>query len=120
MVEGDVDMELAEPNSFVSVAHGAETLSVSLAPGSLRWPAAEMIGTHLLTLADETNRKYLALDFANIDFLAGTGLGQLVCLNTKVKTDGRQLVICNVNPQILEVLAVTGLTRVFDIDSVTD
>ncbi len=52
---------------------------------SFHWPVSEKIGPYLHRLVDLTECEQLNLDFTDVKFLAGIGLGQLVALHRKLK-----------------------------------
>jgi anti-anti-sigma factor len=92
---------------------------VRLEVPSLSWPNADCLGKQLLSLADSPDSKSLLLDFSNVEFVTGAGLGKLVSLHTRVRANGRRLAFFNVSPHVLEVFGVTGLMRVFDVRGCT-
>jgi len=57
----------------------------------------------------------LILDFGNVRFIQGLELGTLVILHARMKAAGGRLTIINVQPQIYEVFALTGLNQLIDI-----
>jgi anti-anti-sigma factor len=84
---------------------------------NLSWPNVDGLGNQLLSLADLPDSKNLFLDFRNIEFVTGAGLGKLVALYTKVRASGRRLAFLNVGAHVREVFGVTGLMKVFDVRS---
>jgi anti-anti-sigma factor len=81
----------------------------------LRWPMADRVGDHLLTVADAPDTNNVVLDFGDVEFVTGSGLGKLVALHLKIKAKGGRLAFQNVRPFVREVFAVTGLSRLFDV-----
>lgn len=57
----------------------------------------------------------IVLDFSRVQTLSGATLGKLVRLHNALKNLGHKLVLGNVTDEVLEILQVTGLTRVFTI-----
>jgi len=57
----------------------------------------------------------LILDFGNVRFIQGLELGTLVILHARMKAAGGRLTIINVQPQIYEVFALTGLNQLIEI-----
>jgi anti-anti-sigma factor len=88
---------------------------VRLDVSNLSWPNADSVGKQLFSLADRADSTNLFLDFKNIEFVTGAGLGKLVALYTRVKANGRRLAFFNVAPHVREVFGVTGLMKLFDI-----
>jgi anti-anti-sigma factor len=58
---------------------------------------------------------HLILDFENVRFIQGLELGTLVILHARMKAAGGRLTIINVQPQIYEVFALTGLNQLIEI-----
>jgi anti-sigma B factor antagonist len=56
------------------------------------------------------------LDFANVKFLSSAALGKMVTLAKKAKSLSVRLVLCNIDPMIQEVLAITNLKKLFEIE----
>jgi anti-anti-sigma factor len=69
----------------------------------------------LLSLLGQTDRKVLALDFANVNFVSSIGLAVLLRLRKQLAANGRRLAVLNVRPEVYEVFSVTKLTTVFDV-----
>ncbi len=57
----------------------------------------------------------VAVDMREVTFLASAGIGALVTVNRKAKDGGGAAVLCNVDDQILDVLKLTRLDRLFTI-----
>ena len=74
---------------------------------------AESIAEQLFGLVDERRRKKLLLNLHNVEYLSSTALGKLVALRKKLQTAGGRLVLCGLDPQVYEVLAITSLDRQF-------
>ncbi len=73
------------------------------------------IGEDLFSLIDELGRKKVLLNFSNVEYLSSAALGKFITLNKKVQQAGGKLVMCNINPDILEVFEITRLDRLFNI-----
>src|ERR671922_473412 len=69
----------------------------------------QVIGEQLFSLVDESGRKKLLLNFANVEHLSSAALGKLITLNKKLQQAGGRLVLCNIRPEILEVFQITQL-----------
>ena len=69
------------------------------------------IGEQLFNLVDELGPKQILLNFANVASLSSAALGLIVTLNKKVKASGGHLALCNLAPQIAELLAIAKLVR---------
>ncbi len=56
------------------------------------------------------------LDFAAVQFMASSALGQLVKLQKQAKEYKVKLKLCSISPDILEVFKITKLNKVFEIE----
>jgi len=62
----------------------------------------------------------IVIDFAAVERISSSVLGNLVALRKKVRNNLGRLVLCNIGPSLKEVLKVTGLRILFDVvDDVT-
>jgi len=62
-------------------------------------------------------RGHVILDFTSLDFISSTGLGIVICLHKRLQTEGGELVLRNMNPDILEVFQITKLHTFLKIES---
>src|SRR4030081_2974483 len=75
----------------------------------------QVIGEQLFSLVDELGRRKILLNFGNVEYLSSAALGKLITLNKKLQGVGGKLVLCNIDPQIYEVLEITKLNKLFNI-----
>ena len=73
------------------------------------------LGRELARLVEVENRGKLLLNFSAVEFLSSAALGKLITLDKKVKAAGGALKLCQIQPEIYEVFAITKLNRLFDI-----
>jgi anti-sigma B factor antagonist len=73
------------------------------------------IGGQVNALIDEAGKPRLLLDFANVDHLSSAALGMLINANNRIREKNGELRLCNIEKQILEVLAITKLDKLFKI-----
>jgi anti-sigma B factor antagonist len=73
------------------------------------------LGAELFRLVEHDNRKQILLNFDNVEFLSSAALGKLITLDRKAKAARGRLKMSNIRPEILEVLQITKLNKVFDI-----
>lgn len=73
------------------------------------------MGEELFALIEKEDRKRLALNFENVEFLSSAALNKLIILDKKAKATGGKLKFCNLRPEIYEVFVITRLTQLFDI-----
>ncbi len=59
--------------------------------------------------------KYFLMDLSKLKHINSTGLGIFITLYTKVRGKGGEMVICNPNVTISNLLAITKLNSVFNI-----
>lgn len=68
----------------------------------------------------EHHEANLALDFRKVDFFGVGALGKLIFADKRLKQRGRKsLRIKGMKPETAEVIYITGLNRIFDIDEET-
>jgi anti-sigma B factor antagonist len=67
----------------------------------------------IYALVEDLDRRYLLLDFAQVDYLSSLALGKLVMLNRKVQAAVGRLALCSLNEDIREVFAITHLINLF-------
>jgi anti-sigma B factor antagonist len=73
----------------------------------------QIIGDQLSSLVDEMGRRKLLLNFGNVQDISSLALGMLVTLNKKIRAAGGKLVLCRMDPQIRELMALTQLDALF-------
>jgi anti-sigma B factor antagonist len=62
----------------------------------------------------------LVVDLEGVEFMDSTGLGVLVACLKRAKEHGGDLSLVCTGPQILRVLSITGLDRVFEVRASLD
>lgn len=77
---------------------------------------AQEVGLELYTLVEGKNGKNLLVSLSSVDFLSSAALGKLVTLDKKIRARGGVLKLSNVCPKLSQILAVTRLDRLFDIE----
>jgi anti-sigma B factor antagonist len=78
----------------------------------------QKIGEDLFSLVDDEGARKLLLNFGNVEFLSSAALGKLITLNKKLmalRSEGGQLILCNIDPQIHVVFEITKLDKFFNI-----
>ena len=78
-------------------------------------PGIQEIGRELFNLVDYDNRKKVLLDLSEVSFMSSAALGKLVTLYKKSHSNGSDLKLCGIRPEVVDVFAVTRLDRLFDI-----
>jgi len=69
----------------------------------------------LNTAADREDCHHLVLDFAGVAYISSTMLQELVLLRKKTLSKCGELTLAHVDSQVREVLNVTGLHQIFNI-----
>jgi len=67
-------------------------------------------------LAEKGNKK-IVLNLGTVEYVDSSGIGELVKTHTTVRNQGGQLRLVNLNKRINDLLQMTRLSAVFDIDS---
>jgi anti-sigma B factor antagonist len=62
-------------------------------------------------------KKKIVLNMSNVTFIDSAGLGTLVASHTSAKTQGASLRLCHLGSKFKEVLQITKLVTVFDVDN---
>jgi anti-anti-sigma factor len=76
----------------------------------------QQIGKELMDMATSASQsKKMLLNFQGVQFMSSAMIGKLVLLNKKCKTDGVNLKLCQISPNVLEVFKITRLNKVFEI-----
>lgn len=57
--------------------------------------------------------KHILLDFAQVTFMNSSGLGALVAILKKVRSNGADLYICSLNQQVKMIFSLTKMDSVF-------
>lgn len=73
------------------------------------------LGRELSSLVEVDKRGKLLLNFSAVEFLSSAALGKLITLDKKVKAATGVLKLCQIQPEIYEVFAITKLNRLFEI-----
>ena len=68
----------------------------------------------LYDLVENEGHRRLLLDFSNVHFLSSNALGILVSFKKKVDAAGGRLRLCGLAPDLLELLRLTNMDRIFE------
>jgi anti-sigma B factor antagonist len=63
----------------------------------------------------QTGKKWIVLNLSEVDYVDTSGVGELVRIHATLRKQGGQLKLVNVNTMLMEILRMTCLHRVFDI-----
>lgn len=84
------------------------------ARGAATIDQADTLRDHLLALAGALDGR-LVLDLTALEFINSVGLGALVTAHLRCQRLGGWLRIANPSPEIRHLLAITNLTKLFDV-----
>jgi anti-sigma B factor antagonist len=77
-------------------------------------PNIQKIGEELFSLVDVLGRRNILIDFSKISYLSSAAIGKLLTLNKKVQAAGGKLVLCNMAPNVHEILVIARV-RALDV-----
>lgn len=67
-------------------------------------------------LVEGSDQKHLRLDLVDVRFVSSAALGALIALQRKLRAVGGRLSLCNLNPEMREVIRATKLDSVLDLE----
>jgi anti-sigma B factor antagonist len=100
----------------VEERQGIPVLGVS---GEIDVYTAPRLRERLLELAQQGTTR-VVVDLSEVSFVDSTGLGVLVSGLKRFREGGGDLLLVVVQPQIMKVLEITGLTTVFSVHTSVD
>ena len=77
--------------------------------------AIDLIGDELYGVADRPDCCKLLLNFAGVAYLSSLMLGKLLMLKKKVESQGGNLKLCDVGPEVQEIFKTTNLDQLLDV-----
>lgn len=75
---------------------------------------AQILETDLRKVAPERQWR-MVIDMSDVTLLASMGLGMLVTMHREASANGGKVAICNIRPEIMQLLKLTHLERVLRI-----
>ena len=87
--------------------------------GKIDAATTPLIQTRLLALVHE-GKKYIALNFESVTFLASSGLRMLLVVNKEIKSLEGKLVLCDLAETMRDTLEVAGFLPFFVVTATTD
>jgi anti-anti-sigma factor len=70
-----------------------------------------VIGEQLLHLANDPARRHLVLNLESVERLSTSMVGTFIALHNKLASAGGQLVLCGIDRELYEMLAICRLTH---------
>ena len=101
----NIDSKLNNENGFWDVSLQGE-LDVS---------TADKLKEHLHNLADE-NILDMKINLENLDYIDSTGLGAMIGVLKKLKTDNKEIYIINPKSNVKKIFTITGLDKIFKVE----
>jgi anti-sigma B factor antagonist len=77
---------------------------------------SDALRARVKSLMVEGKRK-IVLDMKQVEYIDSAGLGMLVAVHLRMKTDGASMCLCNLGTKFQEVLKITKLATVFHVCS---
>ena len=99
------DFTIAEHPNYVIISLEGELIEKNQA-GNLLMKVEEMI---------ENGKSKIIINLANLKYMNSSGLNSMIQLLTKARKDGGEVVICNMNKKINELLLITKLNTLFKV-----
>jgi len=87
--------------------------------GSANMVSANHLQDQLLALVEGRPQR-LVLDLSGLDFISSVGLGGIIAAHLRCRYHSGSIVLAAPTPEILELLKVTNLTRLFPIHDSVD
>ena len=101
----NIDSKLNNENGFWDVSLQGE-LDVS---------TADKVKAHLHNLADEKILD-MKINLENLDYIDSTGLGAMIGVLKKLKTDNKEIYIINPKSNVKKIFTITGLDKIFKVE----
>jgi anti-anti-sigma factor len=74
----------------------------------------DVLGRELFSLVDQFECGKIVLDLAGVAYITSSVLGKIISLHRKQSRSGGRLVLCNIEPGLLETLQTSRLLSYFD------
>lgn len=97
----------------VTRERNGEILIVSAA-GQINSANAAELETCLLEWVQEGEHKWV-LDMAGVEYISSAGLRVVLLLAKRLKQNGGHLVLCSLQPHVLEVFDISGFLSILDV-----
>lgn len=105
---------LVSESSFVSTAPIGKGMIARVLVPKITEREAEIVSREVAAAAMGANWR-VALDMSQVSFLASAGIGTLVNLHQQSKKAGGQFVVFGLNDQLMQVLKISRLDKLFPI-----
>ena len=95
--------------------HIHETIENVSLQGELDVSTADKLKEHLHNLADEKILD-MKINLENLDYIDSTGLGAMIGVLKKLKTDNKEIYIINPKSNVKKIFTITGLDKIFKVE----
>lgn len=103
-------------STFTIQRVGNYTVIEFLTPSLMDPAQLERIGDRLYALIDEEDRRWMVLDFSQVEFISSQFIGILLTMHKKLSLlGGSHFVLCGVGPRLAELIKITRLDRLLTI-----
>lgn len=75
---------------------------------------SRIVGDQILADAETSGR--IILDLEEVTFMASAGVGMIVKVHNRAKQAGGKLAVCNLNDQLVELMRITRIDKLFPIE----
>ena len=83
--------------------------------GELDISTADKLKEHLYKLADESIID-IKIDLSNLDYIDSTGLGVMIGVLKKLKSEDKEIYILNPKSNVKKIFTITGLDKIFKVE----
>lgn len=112
---------MAEKSSRIRVQQQEQVTHVQFAERNILDEASiQQIGEEISRIIEAQPNPRILLDFTAVEHLSSAALGTLITINNKIRRQGGQLRLSNIDPQIYEVFVITKLNTLFQIHDQAD
>jgi anti-sigma B factor antagonist len=113
---GEASQPSAKSGQYLTLQRQGDVLVVRLGQQPKLDPATvEKIGRELRDVADRVDFRNLLLNFTDLMVLSGSLLENVLAVKRKIESKGGKLKLCQISPEIRELLIETRLGNAFDI-----
>lgn len=75
----------------------------------------DVLGQELSSLTNNPEKTNVILDLSSLKFMATMVMSKFIVLQKRLRARGGKLILCNLQPYILETIRLTQLHKVFEI-----
>ena len=90
-------------------------MSIYMTPERLDVTSAPGVEKDLLALLETGEVVSLTCDFSKTEYISSAGLRIMLVITKKMKAEGREFILCSLQPMIKEVFELSGLDTFMDI-----